>query len=152
MEEIHMEVRLTHSKVNPEALQTMLKLEGFIKSSGLDEKLYEFIKIRASQINGCAYCIDMHTRDLRNMGETEQRINLLTAWREAPFYSDKERALLELTEAVTRISENGVPQAVYEKVREHFDEKEYVTLIMAINTINAWNRIAISTGMFPAAR
>jgi AhpD family alkylhydroperoxidase len=151
MEEIHMEVRLTHSKVNPEALQTMLKLEGFIKTSGLDAKLYEFIKIRASQINGCAYCIDMHTRDLRNMGETQQRINLLTAWREAPFYSDKERAVLELTETVTRISENGVPQAVYEKVREHFDEKEYVTLIMAINTINAWNRIAISTGMFPVA-
>lgn len=147
-----MEVRLTHSKANPEALQTMLKLEGFIKTSGLDAKLYEFIKIRASQINGCAYCIDMHTRDLRNMGETEQRINLLTAWREAPFYSDKERALLELTETVTRISENGVPQAVYEKVREHFDEKEYVTLIMAINTINAWNRIAISTGIFPVAR
>lgn len=146
-----MEVRLTHSKVNPEALQTMLKLEGFIKTSGLDAKLYEFIKIRASQINGCAYCIDMHTRDLRNMGETQQRINLLTAWREAPFYSDKEKALLELTETVTRISENGVPQAVYEKVREHFDEKEYVTLIMAINTINAWNRIAISTGMFPVA-
>src|ERR1700756_5214853 len=101
MEEIHMEVRLTHSKVNPEALQTMLKLEGFIKTSGLDAKLYEFIKIRASQINGCAYCIDMHTRDLRNMGETQQRINLLTAWREAPFYSDKERAVLELTETVT---------------------------------------------------
>lgn len=147
-----MEVRLTYSQVNPEALQTMLKLEGFIKTSGLDAKLYEFIKIRASQINGCAYCIDMHTRDLRNMGETEQRINLLTAWREAPFYSDKERAVLELTETVTRISENGVPQAVYEKVRGHFDEKEFVTLIMAINTINAWNRIAISTGMFPAAR
>lgn len=146
-----MEVRLTHSKANPEALQTMLKLEGFIKTSGLDAKLYEFIKIRASQINGCAYCIDMHTRDLRNMGETQQRINLLSTWREAPFYSDKERALLELTETVTRISENGVPQAVYEKVREHFDEKEYVTLIMAINTINAWNRIAISTGMFPVA-
>lgn len=144
-----MEVRLTYSQVNPEALQTMLKLEGFIKTSGLDVKLYEFIKIRASQINGCAFCIDMHTRDLRNMGETQQRINLLTAWREAPFYSDKERAVLELTETVTRISENGVPQAVYEKVREHFDEKEYVVLIMAINTINAWNRIAISTGMFP---
>lgn len=144
-----MEVRLTYSQVNPEALQTMLKLEGFIKTSGLDAKLYEVIKIRASQINGCAYCIDMHTRDLRNMGETQQRIDLLTAWREAPFYSDKERAVLELTETVTRISENGVPQAVYEKVREHFDEKEYVVLIMAINTINAWNRIAISTGMFP---
>ncbi|MDQ0874518.1 AhpD family alkylhydroperoxidase [Paenibacillus sp. V4I3] len=147
-----MEVRLTYSQVNPEALQTMLKLEGFIKTSGLDAKLYEFIKIRASQINGCAYCIDMHTRDLRNMGETQQRINLLTAWREAPFYSDKERAVLELTETVTRISENGVPQAVYEKVREHFDEKEYVVLIMAINTINAWNRIAISTGMFPVEK
>ncbi|MGO4268291.1 carboxymuconolactone decarboxylase family protein [Paenibacillus sp. TAF58] len=147
-----MEVRLNYSQVNPEALQTMLKLEGFIKTSGLDAKLYELIKIRASQINGCAYCIDMHTRDLKNMGETEQRINLLTAWREAPFYSDKERALLELTETVTRISENGVPQAVYENVRKHFDEKEYVVLIMAINTINAWNRIAISTGMFPAAQ
>lgn len=146
-----MEVRLNYTQVNPEALQAMLKLEGFIKTSGLDTKLYELIKIRASQINGCAFCIDMHTRDLRNMGETEQRINLLTAWREAPFYSDKERALLELTETVTRISENGVPQAVYENVRKHFDEKEYVVLIMAINTINAWNRIAISTGMFPAA-
>ncbi|WP_261303271.1 carboxymuconolactone decarboxylase family protein [Paenibacillus andongensis] len=147
-----MEVRLNYSQVNPEALQAMLKLEGFIKTSGLDAKLYELIKIRASQINGCAFCIDMHTRDLRNMGETEQRINLLTAWREAPFYSDKERALLELTETVTRISENGVPQAVYENVRKHFDEKEYVVLIMAINIINAWNRIAISTGMFPAAQ
>ncbi|MEC0230773.1 carboxymuconolactone decarboxylase family protein [Paenibacillus alba] len=147
-----MEVRFNYTEVNPEALQAMLKLEGFIKTSGLDIKLYELIKIRASQINGCAFCIDMHTRDLRNMGETEQRINLLTAWREAPFYSDKEKALLELTETVTRISENGVPQAVYENVRKHFDEKEYVVLIMAINIINAWNRIAISTGMFPAAQ
>ncbi|GGA10314.1 alkyl hydroperoxide reductase AhpD [Paenibacillus marchantiophytorum] len=145
-----MEVRFDYHQVSPEATQIMYKLEGFIKTSGLDAKLYELIKIRASQLNGCAFCIDMHTRDLRKMGETDQRINLITAWREAPFYSDKERALLELTEAVTRISENGVPQALYEKVRKHFDEKEYVVLIMAINTINAWNRIAISTGMFPA--
>jgi AhpD family alkylhydroperoxidase len=144
-----MKVRLNHNSVSPGALQAMMKLEGYIKTSGLDTKLYEFIKIRASQINGCAYCIDMHTRDLRKIGETEQRIYLLSAWREAPFYSDKERVVLELTEAVTRISEQGVPQDLYERVRAHVDEAEYVAIIMAINTINAWNRIAISTGMFP---
>ncbi|MBP1989588.1 carboxymuconolactone decarboxylase family protein [Paenibacillus eucommiae] len=144
-----MKVRLIHASANPGAMQAMMKLEGFIKTSGLDAKLYELIKIRASQINGCAYCLDMHTRDSRKMGETEQRLYLLSAWREAPFYSDKERVVLELTEAVTRISEQGVPQDLYEKVRAHVDEEEYVTIIMAINTINAWNRIAISTGMFP---
>ncbi|OCT14486.1 hypothetical protein A8709_27180 [Paenibacillus pectinilyticus] len=146
-----MEVRINHGAVYPEAYQTMLKLEGFIKSSGLDPILYEFIKIRSSQINGCAFCLDMHTRDLRKMGETEQRVFLISAWREAPFYTAKERAVLELTEAVTTISTHGVPQDLYDRVREHFDEREFVTLIMAINTINAWNRIAISTGMFPAA-
>ncbi|MDR6879739.1 carboxymuconolactone decarboxylase family protein [Bacillus sp. 3255] len=147
-----MEVRFQYNKVNPEAQQTMYKLEGFIKSSGLDRTLYEFIKIRASQINGCAFCLDMHMTELRSMGETEQRIQLLGVWREVPFYSDREKAVLELTEAVTSISAQGVPQAVYERVREHFDEREFVTLIMAINTINAWNRIAISTGMFPGCR
>jgi len=144
-----MKVRFNHGSANPGALQAMMKLEGFIKTSGLDPQLYELIKIRASQINGCAYCLDMHTRDARKMGETEQRIYLLNVWREVPFYSEKERAVLELTEAVTRISEHGVPQDLYEKVRAHVDEAEYVTIIMAINTINAWNRIAISTGMFP---
>ncbi|MGO4545017.1 carboxymuconolactone decarboxylase family protein [Paenibacillus sp. 2TAB23] len=144
-----MKFRLNHTSANPGALQVMMKLEGFIKTSGLNANLYELIKIRASQINGCAYCMDMHTRDSRNMGETEQRIYLLSAWREAPIYTDKERAVLELTEAVTRISEQGVPQELYERVRAHVDEEEFVTIIMAINTINAWNRIAISTGMFP---
>ncbi|KRE93320.1 hypothetical protein ASG89_07430 [Paenibacillus sp. Soil766] len=144
-----MEVRIQHGKVNPAAYQTMMKLEGFVKESGLDETLYEFIKIRTSQINGCAFCLDMHTRDLRKMGETEQRIYLLSAWREAPIYSEKERAVLELTEAVTTISAAGVPQELFDRVRKHFDEREFVTLIMAINTINSWNRIAISTGMFP---
>lgn len=144
-----MEVRINYRSANPEAFQAMLKLEGFIKTSGLDAKLYELFKIRASQINGCAFCIDRHTRDLRAMGETEERIYLLNAWREAPFYTDRERAALELTESVTRISEQGVPQDLYERVRTHFDEKEFMTLIMAINTINAWNRIAISNGMFP---
>lgn len=144
-----MEVRIQYGKVNPEAYQTMMKLEGFIKASGLDETLYEFIKIRTSQINGCAFCLDMHTRDLRKMGETEQRIYLLSAWREAPFYTEKEKAVLELTEAVTTISASGVPQELFDRLRKHFDEREFVTLIMAINTINSWNRIAISTGMFP---
>ncbi|SFJ40990.1 alkylhydroperoxidase AhpD family core domain-containing protein [Paenibacillus sp. UNC496MF] len=144
-----MKVRFNYTEASPGAFQTMLKLEGFNKTSGLDAKLYELIKIRASQINGCAFCINMHTKEARKLGETEQRIYLLNAWREAPFYTDKERAVLELTEAVTRISEQGVPQDVYEKVRAHVDEAEYVAIIMAINTINAWNRLAISTGMFP---
>ncbi|QAY66818.1 carboxymuconolactone decarboxylase family protein [Paenibacillus protaetiae] len=147
-----METRFNYVEASPGALQTMLKLEGFIQTSGLDAKLNELIKIRASQINGCAFCINMHTQAAREMGETEQRIYLLNAWREAPFYSDKERAVLELTEAVTRISEQGVPQELYERVRAHVDEAEYMAIIMAINTINAWNRIAISTGMFPGQK
>ncbi|GMK40823.1 alkyl hydroperoxide reductase AhpD [Paenibacillus sp. CCS19] len=145
-----MNIRFDHTKANPGAMQTMLKLEGFIQTAGLDPILYELIKIRASQINGCAFCLDMHTRETRKMGETEQRIALVSVWRESPVYTDKEKVVLELTEAVTRISEQGVPQDLYDRVRAHVDEAEYVTIIMAINTINAWNRIAISTGMFPA--
>lgn len=144
-----MEPRMNAQKANPEAYQTMLKLEQFMASTGIDKKLYELIKIRASQINGCAFCIDMHTRDTRKLGESEQRIYLLNAWREAPFYTEKERAVLALTEAVTLISEAGVPQEVYDNVRAHVDEKEFMDLIMAINTINCWNRIAISTSMVP---
>lgn len=146
-----MELRMNHRQSNPEAFQAMLKLEHFMKESGIDPILYELIKIRASQINGCAFCLDMHTRDLRQMGETEQRIYLLSAWRESPVYTDAERVVLELTEAVTCISEAGVPQELYDRVREHFDERAFMNLIMAINVINCWNRIAISTGMFPGA-
>jgi len=145
-----MNVRINHMEANPEAYNTMVKLESFIRNSGLDRTLYELIKIRASQINGCAFCLDMHTRELRGMGESEQRVHLISVWREVPFFTEKERAALALAEAVTRISEADVPQPLYESVREHFSEQEYVTLIMAINTINCWNRIAISTGMFPA--
>jgi AhpD family alkylhydroperoxidase len=144
-----MEMRLNYIKVQPESLQTLLKLEGYVTKSGLDHKLLELIKIRASQINGCAYCLDMHTKDAIVMGETEQRLFLLNAWREAPFYSDAERAALALTEAVTKISEAGVPQELYEEVRKHYDEGQFVNLIMAINAINCWNRMAISTGMVP---
>ncbi|WP_219835587.1 carboxymuconolactone decarboxylase family protein [Paenibacillus sp. R14(2021)] len=144
-----MKERLNYMKVQPESLQTLLKLEGYVKKSGLEEKLVELIKIRTSQINGCAFCIDMHTKDARAMGETEQRLYLLNAWREAPFYTDAERAALALTEAVTKISDAGVPQHLYELVRNYYDESEYVDLIMAINAINCWNRMAISTGMVP---
>jgi AhpD family alkylhydroperoxidase len=144
-----MEIRLDYMKVRPESLQTLLKLEGYVKNSGLDHKLWELIKIRASQINGCAFCLDMHTKDARAAGETEQRLYLLNAWREAPFYTESERAALALTEAVTKISEGGVPPGLYERVRRHFDEEQFVDLIMAINGINSWNRMAISTGMVP---
>jgi AhpD family alkylhydroperoxidase len=144
-----MEIRLDYMKVQPESLQTLLKLEGYVKKSGLDHKLVELIKLRASQINGCAYCLDMHSKDARAMGETEQRIYLLNAWREAPFYTPSERAALALTEAVTKISEAGVSEELYDQVRRHFDEEQFVDLIMAINAINCWNRMAISTGMVP---
>jgi AhpD family alkylhydroperoxidase len=144
-----MKMRLNYMKVQPESLQTLLKLEGYVTKSGLDPKLLELIKIRASQINGCAYCLDMHTKDAIAMGETEQRLFMLNAWREAPFYSEVERAAIALTEAVTNISDAGVPQELYEQVRKHFDEGQFVNLIMAINAINCWNRMAISTGMVP---
>ncbi|MCM3626094.1 carboxymuconolactone decarboxylase family protein [Paenibacillus glycanilyticus] len=144
-----MEMRLDYMKVQPEAFQTLLKLEGYVKKSGLDQTLLELMKIRASQINGCAFCIDMHTKDALAMGETTQRLFLLNAWREAPFYTEAERAALALTEAVTKISDAGVPQELYEQVRKHYDEGQYVNLIMAINAINSWNRMAISTGMVP---
>ncbi|MGG4450440.1 MULTISPECIES: carboxymuconolactone decarboxylase family protein [Brevibacillus] len=142
-----MQARFNHRAANPEALQTMLKLENFVNESGLDKKLIELIKIRASQINGCAFCMDKHTQDARKLGETEQRIYLLSLWRESAVYTEAERAVLALTEAVTVITANGVSEELYQQVREHFDENQYVALIMAINTINSWNRIAISTGM-----
>lgn len=146
-----MKTRFDANAANPEAYQTMLKLEGFIQQSGLDRKLYELIKIRASQINGCAFCLNMHTSDARKLGESEQRLYLLSAWREAECYTEAERAVLALTEAVTRIADGGLPQAIYDEVLRHYDEKTFFTLLMAINTINCWNRIAISTGMFAKA-
>ncbi|MFF0829380.1 carboxymuconolactone decarboxylase family protein [Brevibacillus sp. NPDC003359] len=142
-----MQARFNYRAANPEAYQTMLKLENFVNESGLDKKLIELIKIRASQINGCAFCMDMHTQDARKLGETEQRIYLISLWRESAVYTEAERAVLALTEAVTVITANGVSEELYQQVREHFDENQYVALIMAINTINSWNRIAISTGM-----
>ncbi|MFC4077766.1 carboxymuconolactone decarboxylase family protein [Salinithrix halophila] len=144
-----MHLRMDHRKANPQALNTMMQMERFVKESGLDPNLYELVKIRVSQINGCSFCIDMHVQDLLKKGESKQRIYLLTAWREAPCFTERERAALELAEALTLVSESGVSDDVYQHVRSSFDEQEYIHLIMAINTINGWNRLAIATGMFP---
>ncbi|TDL74914.1 carboxymuconolactone decarboxylase family protein [Peribacillus frigoritolerans] len=123
-----------------------MEMEKYTKTSGIDRNLRELIKIRASQINGCAYCINMHTADARKMGETEQRLYCISAWQECTFYSDAEKVALELTEHVTLISNMRVPDELYNRVREHFNEKEYVNLVILINQINNWNRISISMG------
>lgn len=144
-----MSLRMNHYEVNATAYDAMMVLEDVVKKSGLDTTLYELIKLRVSQINGCSFCIDIHGKDLQEKGEIFERILLLTAWRESTLYTDKEKAVLDLTEHITHISEAGVPDEVFEQVRTHFSEKEYIDLIMAINTINCWNRIGIATGMSP---
>ncbi len=136
-------------KVNPNGYAATIGLEKYLQTASIDQKLKELIKIRASQINGCAFCIDKHTKDARKMGETEQRIYALNAWRETPFFTPEERAVLALTEGVTLITEGHVPDEVYSEVRRYFDETQTAELIMAIVTINAWNRIAISTRKMP---
>ncbi len=136
--------RLDYYKAAPAAMHAMLGLEKYNHESGLEASLLELVKMRASQINGCAYCLDMHSKDARAAGETEQRLYLLDAWREAPFYSDRERAALAWTEAVTLISQGGVSDELFEATRKHFSESELAALTMAIITINGWNRLAIS--------
>lgn len=145
-----MSLRLNFRTANPAAYQAMSGLEKYTRDSSVDPVTNELIKLRASQINGCAYCLDMHAKDLMAMGDHADRILLLSVWREVPhLFTDQERAALELTECVTNISREGVPQPVYERVRQYFTESEYVDLLMAINTINSWNRLAISSGLFP---
>ena len=123
--------------------KAMLSLSGEAHKS-LDKKLFHLIEIRASQINGCAYCIDMHTKEARAAGETEQRIYALSAWHETPFFDERERAALEWTETLTRIADNHVPDEVYARVSAHFDEKELVALTFGVVVINAWNRLSMS--------
>ena len=135
--------------VAPGAYKAMLGLETYVRQSGLEPSLLELVKLRASQINGCAYCIDMHTKDARAGGETEQRLYALSAWRETPFYTDRERAALAWTEAVTQVAEGHVPDEVYELARQHFTEKELVDLTLGIVAINGWNRLAISFRTVP---
>ncbi|MGN6602769.1 MAG: carboxymuconolactone decarboxylase family protein [Ginsengibacter sp.] len=146
-----MKQRLEYAKVAPGAMKAMRELEKYVASSGLERPLYELVKTRASQINGCAYCLDMHTKDARKAGETEQRLYALSAWRETPFYTDRERAALEWTEALTLISQNEVPDSLYEHVHKFFDEQEIVALTMAIVAINGWNRLAISFRTVPGS-
>ncbi len=144
-----MQPRIDYTKYAQEALKAMLDLEKYIAQSGIDHSLIHLMKLRASQINGCAYCIDMHSIDARALGETEQRLYALNAWRETPFFTDRERAALEWTEAVTMVSETHVPDAAYEDVKKYFSEKEIVDLTIVVSTINMWNRMAISMRAVP---
>jgi AhpD family alkylhydroperoxidase len=138
--------RLSVHDLDPAATQAVLGMEKYVRSSGLDNQLYELVKIRASQLNGCAFCLDMHLRDARAGGEDQRRLDVLSAWREAPqLFSEREQAAFALTEAVTLISQDGVPDDVWSRVSASFDDKEIVHLLMAIATINVWNRLAVST-------
>lgn len=144
-----MEPRLDYFHAAPEPMKAMLALEKAVITSGLEKSLIELVKTRASQINGCAYCIDMHTRDALKDGETPTRLFLLDAWREAPFYTARERAALAWTEALTLIAETHAPEADYAALAEQFSEAEIVKLSLLIATINAWNRLAIGFRAVP---
>jgi len=147
-----MEPRIDYHKLeNSGAAKAMYGLEIFVRHCGLEHRLLELVKMRASQINGCAYCLDMHSKDARAAGESEQRLYALNAWHETPFYSDRERAALEWTEALTQVSANHVPDEVYERVRQHFSDEELVNLSVAIVTINGWNRLAIAFRSVPGS-
>ncbi|MGY3692785.1 carboxymuconolactone decarboxylase family protein [Bradyrhizobium sp. ma5] len=138
-----MKPRMNFYQAAPETIKALVAVEGQITASGLEQSLIELVKTRASQINGCAYCINMHTEDARKHGETEQRLYLLNAWRESPLYSERERAALAWTEALTLVAETHAPDADYEAVRAQFTDSELVNLTTLIGAINAWNRIAI---------
>ncbi len=136
--------RLDYRALAPRGLEGLRKLEGYVRQTQLDRRLLELVRLRASQINGCAYCVDMHTKDARAEGETEQRLYAVAVWEEAPFFTDRERAALAWTEAVTLLHETHVPDEVFELARRHFSEKELVDLTLVIVAINAWNRLAVS--------
>jgi AhpD family alkylhydroperoxidase len=144
-----MQPRIEYANVAPEGLEPLLGVEAYLRRCGLEPALLDLVKLRASQINGCAYCIDMHTKDARARGETEQRLYALTAWREAPFFTEPERAALTWAEAVTEVAATHVPDDVYELARLHFRDKELVDLTLAVVAINSWNRLAISFRKVP---
>lgn len=141
---IIMKARIDLFRVNPGIMQAMLGLERQIRKSGLEPKLLDLLRMRASQINGCAYCLDMHSKDARANGETEQRLYGLNAWREAPYYSDRERAALEWTEALTLVADTRVPDDVFDRVRQQFSEDELAHLSLAVVAINGWNRLNVA--------
>ena len=144
-----MQPRIDYRKFSQEPVKFLYEIEKYLASSGLEPKLLHLIKMRASQINGCAYCLDMHSIDARAAGETEQRLYTLDAWRETPFFSDRERAALAWAEAVTNVSKTHVPEPVFEEVKKQFSEKEIVDLTLALGMINLWNRLAISLRAVP---
>jgi len=143
--------RLKYAEVAPHAFIAMLGLEKALGESQLEQSLHELVKIRASQLNGCAYCIDKHTADAIELGETPRRIYALSAWHETPFFSERERAALLWTDTLTQLAERGAPEAVYNEVAEHFTDREMANLTFAIATINAWNRFGVGFAMQPAA-
>ena len=145
-----MEPRIDYHKMATSgAAKAMYGIEAFLRNCGLEHNLMELVKMRASQINGCAFCLDMHSKDARAAGETEQRLYALNAWRETPFFTDRERAALEWTEALTLVSQNHVPDELFERVRKHFSEDELLNLSLAVTQINSWNRLAISFRSVP---
>lgn len=144
-----MKERLHYAQVAQDGYKSSLGLEQYLRQCGLEEALLHLVKLRASQVNGCAYCLDVHWKDLRAIGENEQRLYSLDAWRECPYYTDRERAALSWTEAVTLVTNGHVPDSVYEQVRPHFTEKELSDLTLAVATINAWNRLAIAGRTVP---
>lgn len=138
-----MQQRIDYKKLAPGAFEAMLGVESYVRKSGLDHTLLELVKTRASQINGCAFCLDMHAKDARAAGETEQRLYVLSAWREAPFYTERERAALLWTENITRLPPDGISDETFDEVSRYFDEKALVDLTMAIIAINGWNRLNV---------
>ena len=138
--------RINYEKVRPDNIKVMFEMEKLLANNTIDKELQELIKIRVSQLNGCAFCLNMHTDDARKIGVDEKRIDLLNAWNDTDIYSDKEKAALELAESVTLISERKVPDTLYDKVRAYYNEEEYTDLIFIIGQINTWNRISISMG------
>ncbi|HET6655710.1 MAG TPA: carboxymuconolactone decarboxylase family protein [Gammaproteobacteria bacterium] len=146
-----MEPRINFARVSPGAYKAMGAVQAAVEGSGLEASLLELVKFRASQINGCAYCLDMHSKDARAAGETEQRLYAISAWRETSFFSDRERAALEWTEALTNVSQTHVPDAIFEAVRQQFTDKELVDLALAVVAINGWNRLAIAFRSVPGS-
>lgn len=141
--------RMNYTTAAPDGFKALRNLQEYVENSGLEHPLLELVKMRASQINGCAYCLDMHSKDARAAGETEQRLYVLNAWRETSFYNERERAALAWTEALTLISDNDVPDELYAEVRKQFNEKELADLTFAIIAINSWNRLAIPFRSIP---
>ena len=146
-----MAVRLNYGKTAPGVYDAMDAPDQYLQTCGLERTLILLVQLRVSQINGCAYCLDMHWKDLRHIGETEQRLYSLDAWRECPYYTERERAALAWAEAVTLVADDRVPDAVYNEVRAHLGEKELADLTLAVATINAWNRLSIAARLSPGA-